>query len=235
MGDDTGLRPLPWAGRFRWLRRDIPREPREGWLLRIPIAGDSRVHVLFRCESDGLWHRCADAFEPAGTVDTEGFTLDGLRDQHPWLERYPMLLDAILPFDTMPEEWDLPELGGMLDRWRDDGRPVTFHFEGSRDWLPGRLRRIRDLRDNPWVRGLHVLRHERHDWWHEVRVCETLDPTALTAGTEQGLMADRLADMMPDLRSLALAAGTGEALEAYRLCRRALGALEADHAERGNP
>lgn len=231
MGDDTGMRPLPWASRFRWLRRDIPREPREGWLLRIPIAGDSRVHVLFRCEADGLWHRCADAFEPSGPVDAEGFTLDGLRDRHPWLERYPMLLDAILPFDTMPEEWDLPEMGGMLDRWRDDGRPVTIRFEGSRDWRPGRTRRIRDLRGNPWVCGLHVLWHERHDWWHEVRVCETLAPTALAAGTEQGLMADRLADMMPDLRSLALAAGTGEALEAYRLARRALGALEMGHAE----
>lgn len=64
-----------------------------------------------------------------------------------------------------------------------------------------------------------------------MRVCETLAPTALAAGTEQGLMADRLADMMPDLRSLALAAGTGEALEAYRLARRALGALEMGHAE----
>ena len=196
MGDDTGMRPLPWASRFRWLRRDIPREPREGWLLRIPIAGDSRVHVLFRCEADGLWHRCADAFELSGPVDAEGFTLDELRDRHPWLERYPMLLDAILPFDTMPEEWDLPELGPMLD------------------WLPGRFRRIRDLRGNPWVRGLHVLWHERHDWWHEVRICETLAPTALTAGTEQGLMADRLADMMPDLRSRAPGAPPGAGREA---------------------
>lgn len=230
--DDPNVNLLPWASRFRILHCDIPQEPREGWLLRMPIAADEYdIHMLFRCEPDGLWHRCADAFEPSGPVDAEGFTLDELRDRNPWLERYPMLLDAILPFDTMPEEWDLPELGPMLDRWRDDSRPVTFHFEGSRDWLPGRFRRIRDLRDNPWVRGLHVLRHERHDWWHEVRVCETLAPTALSDGTEQGLMANRLARIMPDLRSLALAAGTSEALDAYRLARRALGVLGADHAD----
>lgn len=231
MGEDTGVDLLPWANRFRRLHRDVPREPREGWLLRIPIADDSRVRMLFRCETDGLWHRCADAFEPSWPVEAEGVTLEGLRDRYPWIGRYPMLLSVVLPFDTMPEEWDLPELGPMLDRWRDDARPVTIRFEGSRDWRPERSRRTRDLRDNPWMRGLHVLWHKRHDWWHEVRVCETLAPTALATGMEQSLMADRLAGMMPDLRSLALAAGTGEALEAYRLARRALGALEADYED----
>lgn len=201
-------------------------------MLRVPAAtNEYDIHMLFRYEADGLWHRCADAFEPAGAVDEEGFTLGELRGRYPWTKRDPMVMDAILPFDTMPEEWKLPELGPMLDRWRDDARPVTIRFEGSRDWLPGRFRRIRDLRGNPWVRGLHVLWHERHDWWHEVRVCETLAPTALAAGREQSLMADRLSGMMPDLRSLALAAGTSEALDAYRLARRALGAVEANHAE----